>query len=256
MIKAVSISLPRNPTIVAATPIRSASSLVRESSTTMLRGVIFSLIRKSFPERRIGHSVRAVAVPNGNGKDGVVLNIRTDSVTWKFNNAVAVLHGTLSSTTPIEDDVVVGFIIGNNDSITQKTAIAKYPQTVQQTGQFHQQIPVHDNIGYWYRTYVEHADTVYYGKALHYGLEMVDLGIGVLWANMNVDASSPEECGGYYAWGETSVKDNYVLAGYEGYNSTLNQYVNMGDDFDISNTDLDVAHVRMGNAWRMPTNEN
>ena len=208
-----------------------------------------------FPERRIGHSVRAVAVPNGSGTDGIVMNVLTDSVTWKFNDTEAVLHGTLSSTTPIEDDVTVGFIIGSNDSITLTTALNAYPQTVQHTGLFHQTVPVHDNIGYWYRTYVVHGGTVYYGKARHYALEMVDLGIGTLWANMNVDASSPEECGGYYAWGETSVKDDYSLAGYAGHISRLDQYINMGNDFCISNTDLDVAHVRMGNAWRMPTND-
>ena len=207
-----------------------------------------------FAERRIGHSVRAVAVPNGNGEDGVVYNVLTDSVTWRWNDTQAILHGTLSSTTPIEEDVTVGFIIGMNDSITQATALETLSQTVSSTGRFQQTIPVHDNMGYWYRAYVETADTVYYGKARHYGLEMVDLGIGTLWANMNVDASTPEEYGGYYAWGETITKDDYSRDNYSGYISRLDQYVNMGDDFCISNTELDVAHVRMGNAWRMPTN--
>ena len=39
--------------------------------------------------------------------------------------------------------------------------------------------------------------------------EWVDLGLpsGTLWATMNVGASSPEDCGYYFAWGETSTKD-------------------------------------------------
>ena len=208
-----------------------------------------------FAERRIGHSVRAVAVPNGSGADGMVLNVLTDSVTWKWNDTEAVLYGTLSSTTPIEEDVTVGFIIGMNDSITQGTALEIIPQTVQSTGKFHQSIPVHDNIGYWYRAYVEHGDTVYYGKARHYGLEMVDLGIGTLWANINVEASTPEDYGNYYAWGETTTKADYSLSEYCGYIPRLGQYVNMGDNLCISNSELDVAHVKMGNAWRMPTND-
>ena len=227
----------------------SERSIMKESLYTMIFGH-----NNIFAERRVGHTVRAVAMPNGSGKDGVVLNVITDSATWKWNNASVVLHGTLSSTTPIEDEVTVGFIIGMNDSITVANAIGHYQQTVSGAGTFHQSLPVHDNIGYYYRAFVELPDTTYYGKARHYGLEMVDLGIGTLWANMNVDASNPEDYGGYYAWGETATKDDYSLSYYDGYISRLSQYVNMGDSLCINHTSHDVAHVKMGNAWRMPTN--
>ena len=39
--------------------------------------------------------------------------------------------------------------------------------------------------------------------------EYVDLGLSVKWATCNVGASSPEEYGNYFAWGETEPKDIY-----------------------------------------------
>ena len=47
--------------------------------------------------------------------------------------------------------------------------------------------------------------------------EYVDLGLpsGVLWATCNVGASNPEECGCYYAWGETVEKANYSWSTYK-----------------------------------------
>ena len=48
------------------------------------------------------------------------------------------------------------------------------------------------------------------------GAEAIDLGLpsGTKWANMNVGATKPEEFGGYYAWGETEIKDNYMWESY------------------------------------------
>ena len=42
-------------------------------------------------------------------------------------------------------------------------------------------------------------------------VEQVDLGLpsGTIWATCNLGAESPEECGYYYAWGETEPKNNY-----------------------------------------------
>ncbi len=40
---------------------------------------------------------------------------------------------------------------------------------------------------------------------------MIDLGLpnGTKWACCNVGAATPQESGGYYAWGETKVKFSY-----------------------------------------------
>lgn len=45
----------------------------------------------------------------------------------------------------------------------------------------------------------------------------VDLGLpsGTVWATTNLGASTPEECGGYYAWGETQTKSVYNITTYK-----------------------------------------
>ena len=90
--------------------------------------------------------------------------------------------------------------------------------------------------------------------------ESVDLGLSVKWATCNVGASSPEGYGGYYAWGETEEKSDYTYETYkywsdrdgDGYNDE-NEYQNIGSN--ISGTQYDVAHVKWGGNWRMPTKE-
>lgn len=77
----------------------------------------------------------------------------------------------------------------------------------------------------------------------------VDLGLSVKWANHNVGATTPEEYGGYYAWGETKMKHEYTEGNY--FYRSDNGYVNIGSD--ISGTSYDVARVRWGGDWRMPT---
>ncbi len=79
------------------------------------------------------------------------------------------------------------------------------------------------------------------------GYAWVDLGLpsGIKWATCNVGASSPEEYGDYYAWGETSTKSDYS-------ESTSSTY---GKDMsDIGgNAQYDVARNQWGSTWRMPT---
>ena len=85
------------------------------------------------------------------------------------------------------------------------------------------------------------------------GHEYVDLGLpsGTLWATCNVGANSPEETGGYYAWGETEEKDYYWWETYTHCNGTEGSCHHIGDD--IAGTDYDVAHVKWGGSWRMPS---
>ena len=81
----------------------------------------------------------------------------------------------------------------------------------------------------------------------------VDLGLpsGKKWASCNFGASKPEEYGNYYAWGETETKDVYDL---ESYTLTDGSYSTC---YDIGNyiygTEYDVAHMKWGNRWQMPT---
>lgn len=88
----------------------------------------------------------------------------------------------------------------------------------------------------------------------------VDLGLSVLWAAYNVGASSPEDYGGYHAWGETEVKNIYALWNYKyrekHYSDDEPDGWRWGGKFignEISGTSYDVAHVTWGNGARMPT---
>lgn len=90
------------------------------------------------------------------------------------------------------------------------------------------------------------------------GHEYVDLGLSVKWATCNVGASKPEDYGDYYAWGETEVKSNYSWDTYKYYTNTNGDYRVDDDELqsigsDISGTQYDVAYVKWGTSWRMPT---
>ena len=81
------------------------------------------------------------------------------------------------------------------------------------------------------------------------GHEYVDLGLpsGLKWATCNVGASSAEEYGDYYAWGEIDTKGEYTDANSKTMGKSMN---------DISgNSSYDVARAKWGGSWRLPTKE-
>ncbi|MBR3758730.1 MAG: DUF1566 domain-containing protein [Bacteroidaceae bacterium] len=96
------------------------------------------------------------------------------------------------------------------------------------------------------------------------GHEWIDLGLSVKWATCNVGASKPKDYGDYYAWGETTTKSgDYYWDTYKwckGTNDTMTKYCTDSDYGTVDNrTTLtssdDVATVKWGSKWRMPTLE-
>ena len=88
-------------------------------------------------------------------------------------------------------------------------------------------------------------------------VEQVDLGLpsGTIWAACNLGASSPEEYGNYYAWGETEQKDHYSWHNYKfGVQDKLTKY-NKEDGKIILDPEDDAAHVVLGGKWHIPTKE-
>jgi hypothetical protein len=95
------------------------------------------------------------------------------------------------------------------------------------------------------------------------GYGYVDLGLpsGIKWAVCNVGAEYPWGYGGYYAWGEIEEKEDYCWETYEwcnGSSSTMTKYCtdsNYGtvDNKTVLDPEDDVAHVKWGGSWRMPT---
>lgn len=98
--------------------------------------------------------------------------------------------------------------------------------------------------------------------------EYVDLGLpsGTLWATCNVGASSPEEYGEYFAWGETSPRDEYNWANYmycKGSETTMTKYCTQSeygyngftDNLPELESSDDAATAYWGNRWQMPSIE-
>ena len=116
-------------------------------------------------------------------------------------------------------------------------------------------------------SFVEENTVVKYNPGLNSSLEyiMVDLGLpsGLLWADRNVGATSPEDVGLYFAWGETDgYTEEQVEAGekifdWDNYfdtndgGSTFNKYA-VDKIVTLESAD-DAASVFMGADWRMPT---
>ena len=82
---------------------------------------------------------------------------------------------------------------------------------------------------------------------------MIDLGLssGTKWACCNVGATTPEGYGGYFAWGETEEKEVYNWSSYIHCDGVIDSCHDLGND--IAGTQYDVAHVKWGGTWVMPT---
>ena len=87
----------------------------------------------------------------------------------------------------------------------------------------------------------------------------VEMGPGVKWATMNVGAASPEDCGDYFAWGETTMKPSYRWDTYRfGTEMALTKYVQKSEYGTIDGRQTlepgdDAATVNWGGDWRTPT---
>ena len=122
----------------------------------------------------------------------------------------------------------------------------------------------------WYLLTVDYATNVF---TCYTNLDpdtYVDLGLpsGTVWATCNVGASSPEEYGDYFAWGETTgYTDGKTTFGWSTYKwckgsettitkyCTNSSYGNEGFTDNKTKLDLedDAAYANLGPAWRMPS---
>lgn len=87
------------------------------------------------------------------------------------------------------------------------------------------------------------------------GVEAVDLGLSVKWANMNVGAKKSSGFGTYFAWGETKPKEYYSWNTYawsKGNSQYLTKYSTADRRTQLAPAD-DAARANWGGKWRMPT---
>ena len=134
---------------------------------------------------------------------------------------------------------------------------------------------------YYFKSYVQNGMAVKYGAVKSFTTKestiprAVDLGIvmtrtdgttyKLYWAKSNLSdkglCTNPEDYGDYYAWGETEPKENSSWSTYKfGTSSSgpFSKYNTMSSYGSIDNKTVlepedDVAHVKLGGKWRMPT---
>ena len=87
------------------------------------------------------------------------------------------------------------------------------------------------------------------------GVEAVDLGLSVKWANMNVGAEKDSGFGSYFAWGEVKPKKYYSWNTYVWSRENTQFLVKYSITDRKTQLDLsdDAARANWGGDWRMPT---
>ena len=85
----------------------------------------------------------------------------------------------------------------------------------------------------------------------HIKYEYVDLGLSVKWATCNVGASSPEQAGLYFAWGETTgYTTEQIKSWVRSFYPSEYEAASISGNLTL---DQDAANVNLGGNWRMPT---
>ena len=193
--------------------------------------------------RAYGFSVRPVR----EWKDGEIPSVE---VSVNSTDITAVVNTYVSS--PISEITARGFYWGTNPNPTEADNNVVLENT---TGSIAKVITnLTPNTTYYVKAYAANSSGTSYSEVISFTTldkveyDYVDLGLPskLKWATYNVGASSPEEYGNYYAWGEVTPKIEYTQSNSETYGMLMN---------DISgNLQYDAAAANWGGGWRMPTN--
>ena len=214
----------------------------------------------------------------GNDNDSTTISVPT-VITNAVSNITA--YGAIFSGNVISDGgafvTARGFMYGTSaDNLTEIV------QCGNSTGAFTRTIRLNPATTYYYRTYATNIVDTAYGEEMSFttenvgeptgmlnGYEWVDLALpsGTKWATCNVGATNPEDYGDYFAWGETSPKDEYSWDAYMYANGIsdddpkLTKYCNesrygnnsFSDTLTLLEACDDAATANWGAGWRMPT---
>ena len=169
-----------------------------------------------------GNAIRPVARPF---VDGVTFYFRTESTDWRYQKDSVNFYSAVLN---LPANYETGFVIGTTPELTVTTSgveIIKARPTKDGSGNYVGTIEhnTRNDGTYYYRAYIKSdTGTYWHADSKQFGFTDVDLGVGIQWANINVDAATPEEMG-----------LNGALTGkYAG---------------------ADPAYVEFGGVWRMPT---
>ena len=208
----------------------------------------------------------APSVEPENKVEAEVKVIVSTGAATNITNATATISGIVKDLETNENVVDIGFVYSRTDSNPSvQTGIFVFISHDPNADCVVTLSNLSSGSTYYYRTYVYVDGKGYYGEVKTFTTideitsgQEVDLGLSVKWAGWNVGANSPEEYGGYYAWGETEEKSEYSWDTYKYWQDTdadgsvdESEMIDIGDT--ICGTQYDVATVKWGNGWRMPT---
>ena len=189
-----------------------------------------------------------------------VVNIETGEVSDITANE-ATLSGTISGADQV---VYCGVAYSTSSTLSSVEAVITHVTTTSQ-GEYSVTIAdLEPNTTYYYRAYVIVNGENKYGEVKSFTtlddyVEIpegaVDLGLSVKWAPCNVGATTPEDYGDYFAWGETKTKSDYSSSTSITYGlsiSVLKSRGIIGADGNLTAA-YDAATENWGDEWRMPT---
>ncbi|HZK03825.1 MAG TPA: hypothetical protein VFC94_05400 [Bacteroidaceae bacterium] len=180
----------------------------------------------------------------------------------EINFYSAKLSGCVSISKADLTSVNIGIVYSTSDiPASGSGTLVRFSLDLDENGNF--TVPISGlkpETGYYYRTYVYIInDREYYYSDINYFRTKdlsdmaIDLGLSVKWASCNLGAENPMDYGDYYRWGEIVPNTSGLIDGYRHYNPSKGNFSDLGED--ISGTEYDAAHVRLGGKWRMPTKE-
>lgn len=184
-----------------------------------------------------------------------------------------VLSGQVSGLEQVALDYQCGFEYSADDSFNRESTVRKSASGDYSENPF--TLTVTDIIPgkkYFYRAYYINQMYIYYGDVKEFatdewaGPNAVDLGLSVKWADVNVDSYRPWERGNFYAWGELEPKEIYRSSNYRFYyegtmqltkycNDKIYGYEEYTDTLTTLEPEDDVAHVKWGEGWRVPSKD-
>ncbi len=85
--------------------------------------------------------------------------------------------------------------------------------------------------------------------------EAIDLGLSVKWAACYIGAKTPQDCGDYYSWGEIETKTDFSWDSYKWLDPDAPKFLKYQNHSSVLLPEDDIATVKWGKGWRMPTKE-
>lgn len=203
----------------------------------------------------------------------MTLSVSTNQVE-KRTDKTATAIGTISGLTESIQPTTYGICYSNSNVTPNIQNDFKIQGTMLENGQYSAILTnLTGGTTYYYRAYAEYANTCYYGSIKQFKTrpaddgndiptegQPVDLGLSVKWSSWNVGATKPEEYGGLYGWGDPTGSaqwqcGDHMETNYKPEATCYEYYGGVSPVANICSTQYDIAHIKWGDTWRLPTNK-